>query len=92
MSVYVDNMRTPFRRGARRLLMSHMLADSTEELEGMARNLGLSPAWIQYPGTHREHYDVCASKRELAIRHGACEVDPFFLVRLRQKRRKSEAS
>lgn len=88
MSVYVDNARIPFRRGQRVLRMSHMLADTTEELEAMARQLGLQPKWIQYPGTYREHYDVCATKRAKAVQLGAVEVDSMFLVKLRQKRRK----
>jgi hypothetical protein len=67
--------------------MSHLLADSTEELEAMARSLGLSRRWIQSPGTHREHYDVCASKRARAIELGAQEVDSRFLVRLRRRKR-----
>ncbi|KKN40149.1 hypothetical protein LCGC14_0736470 [marine sediment metagenome] len=90
MTVYVDNARIPYRRGSRKLLMSHMLADDTEELESMARTLGIKPSWIQYSGTYREHYDVCASKRALALRSGAQAVDPLFLVRLRQQRRKKE--
>ncbi len=89
MSVYVDNMRTPFPRGSRTLLMSHMLADSTQELKSMAAKLGLKPSWIQCPGTYREHYDVCASKRSKAILLGAQAVDTLFLVRLRQARRKA---
>ena len=67
--------------------MSHLLADTTEELERMARALSLSPSWLQYPGTYREHYDVSAGKRTDALRLGAVEVDSRFLVKLRQRRR-----
>lgn len=66
--------------------MSHMLADSTEELEAMARQLGLSPRWLQHPGTYREHYDVCAANRAKAIELGAVEVNSRFLVNLRRKK------
>lgn len=89
MSVYVDNARIPYRRGSRKLLMSHMLADTTAELESMARKLGLKPEWIQCPGTYREHYDVCASRRAEAVRLGALEVSTLELVRLRQKKREA---
>ena len=70
MTVYVDNLRAPFGR----MLMSHMLADTSAELETMARTIGLKPEWIQDAGTHREHYDVSVRHRELAIAHGAQAV------------------
>lgn len=70
MAVYVDTMRVLFRGK----IMSHLLADTHEELLAMARTLGLQDAWLQHPGTHREHYDVSQSKRALAIQHGAQEI------------------
>lgn len=77
MTVYVDNMRRPARpigyRG-RPATWSHMLADNHEELEAMARALCLSPAWLQHPGTHREHYDVTDTVRRAAIRLGAIPI------------------
>ena len=50
--------------------MSHMMADTTAELLAMADALSLT-RWIQHCGTAREHYDVCMSKRKLALRLGA---------------------
>jgi len=82
MSVYVDNARIPFRR----MLMSHMLADTTEELEAMARKLGLKERWIQYPGTYREHYDIGVAKREQALSLGALPVSSRFLIKLRRSK------
>lgn len=70
MSVYVDDMRAPFGR----LIMCHMAADSTEELLAMADTIGVARKWIQYPGTTKEHFDVCLGKRALAVKAGAIEV------------------
>ena len=66
--------------------MSHMLADSSEELQQMASKLNLNPGWIQSPGTWREHYDVSAGKRAEAIGQGALAVDTLFLVKLRRRK------
>jgi len=70
MSVYVDDMNAKFGR----MVMCHMVADSTEELNQMADAIGVARRWIQSPGTHREHYDVCLEKRALAVKHGAKEL------------------
>lgn len=67
MSVYVDDMKMPFGR----MLMCHMIADSTEELLAMADKIGVARKWIQKPGTNQEHFDICLSKRQLAIDAGA---------------------
>jgi hypothetical protein len=51
-----------------------MVADSREELDRMADRIGVQRKWIQKAGTPREHYDICLSKRRLAIRCGAQEI------------------
>lgn len=82
MSVYVDDMRAGFGR----MTMCHMIADTPEELDYMADTIGVARKWKQYPGTHREHYDVCLSKRALAVKAGAVEVSQRELVqRMRAK-------
>ena len=70
MSVYVDNMNARFGR----MQMCHMLADSTEELLAMADNIGVQRKWIQRAGTRHEHFDICLSKKKLAVKAGAIEV------------------
>ena len=70
MSVFIDNMRAPFGR----MIMSHMVADTSQELHAMAARIGVSSRWVQDRGTPREHYDICQSKRQLAIQYGAIEV------------------
>jgi hypothetical protein len=70
MAVYVDDMCAPFGR----MLMCHMVADSPAELLSMADKIGVARRWIQYPGTDREHFDICRSKRAKAVAAGAIEV------------------
>ena len=85
MSVYVDNMRS--RVG--RLVLCHMMADTTEELHAMADRIGMKRHWCQYEGTDREHYDVSLAKRALALRYGAVEITPKDMVRIVQERRRA---
>jgi hypothetical protein len=72
MTVYVDNIKIPWRG----MLMSHMTADSVDELHEFAARLGLKRAWAQLPPEHSiPHYDVSEGKRQMAIRLGAVEED-----------------
>ncbi len=83
MAVYVDNMRAGFGR----MTMCHMIADSRTELDAMADAIGVQRKWIQHEGTHLEHYDVCLSKRNLAVSHGAVLLAMRELgMRIRAKR------
>lgn len=75
--VYVDNARHPFGR----MLLSHMVADTTEELLEMATKIGVKHEHLQKAGTHEEHFDVCVSKRRKAIQNGAKAVTSRDLVR-----------
>jgi hypothetical protein len=50
----------------RRMKMSHMIADSEEELHAMADKIGVARRWYQ-----GDHYDICKSKRAIAIMNGA---------------------
>jgi len=55
-----------------RMVMCHMLADTLDELHAMADRIGVARRWFQ---DHRTpHYDVCASKKALAIQFGAIEI------------------
>lgn len=74
MAVYVDGAKNPLTQ----MLMSHMLADSEEELHQMAAAIGLKRAWFQNHGT--PHYDLCQTKRQLAIQRGAVQVGRRELV------------
>jgi hypothetical protein len=66
MTVYVDDMyRHPIGRFGR-MKMSHMIADTDDELHAMADKIGVMRRWFQ-----GDHYDISITKRELAIQHGA---------------------
>jgi len=86
MAVYVDDMEASFGR----MVMCHMLADSTEELLVMADKIGVQRKWIQKAGTHHEHFDIAKSKRALALRFGAVEIDRAGLVEILRTRRASK--
>jgi hypothetical protein len=68
--VYVDDMEAPFAR----MIMCHMIADTTEELLDMATRIGVNHKWIQHPGTYKEHFDIAKSKKDLALRLGAQQI------------------
>lgn len=70
MAVYVDNMEAMYRG----MKMCHMIADTPEELLRMADAIGVSRRHVQFPGSYREHFDNCKSKRRLAVRQGAREI------------------
>lgn len=65
MTVYVDTMRARFRR----MIMCHMIADSDEELRAMADKIGVAQRWHQ-----GDHFDICDSKRLLAMQAGAALI------------------
>ena len=83
MSVYVDSMRAQFGR----MVMCHMMADTSEELHAMADRIGVARRWCQHPGTAREHYDIALSKRALAVKYGAVEIGPREVGEMLRKRR-----
>lgn len=74
MTVYVDDMyKNPMGQFGR-MKMSHMIADSTEELLQMADKIGVQRKWLQHKGSPDEHFDIATSKRELAISAGAVKI------------------
>lgn len=82
MAVYVDKMRV--RVG--RMVMCHMVADSTEELLAMADRIGVSRRWIQDAGTRFEHFDVSLGARAKAVAAGAIEIGWRELARKLKER------
>lgn len=92
MAVYVDDM-YKYRMGRfRGYRMSHMIADSHEELMDMANQLGLKVEWLQHEGTPKEHFDIPVHKRAQAIRLGAKAVGMKELVRIIRSKRLAERS
>jgi hypothetical protein len=74
MTVYVDDAKHPYRG----MKMCHMVADSQGELLDMAVAIGFTEEqawrWLQHPGTEREHFDICQSKKALAVKAGAVSI------------------
>lgn len=81
MSVYVDDFDVVGMRVGR-MIMCHMIADSSDELLEMADKIGVQRKWIQDYGTQREHFDICKSKKKLAIKHGAIELPMRELAKM----------
>jgi hypothetical protein len=65
-----------------------MIADTSEELKKMAVKIGVNLKWIQCEGTYREHFDVCLSKKELAVKFGATLISRSELGELLLNRKK----
>lgn len=65
MTVYVDDMKAPYRG----MIMCHMIADTEEELHLMADAIGLDRK--HYQG---DHYDICQRKKIAAMLRGAKEI------------------
>ena len=87
MNVYVDDMyRTEIGR-FRHMKMSHMIADSTDELLAMADRIGLNQKWLQKAGTADEHFDIGMGLRAKAVAAGAVEVSMRELAMKCQARR-----
>lgn len=75
MAVYVDDMHETDMGRYGRMKMSHMIADTEQELHEMADKIGVARRWYQGPPmTPRPHYDICLSKRKLAVEYGAKEI------------------
>lgn len=80
--VYIDNMEAGFGR----MKMCHMIADTPQELLEMVDKIGVARKWIQYPGTTHEHFDICLSKKKIAIEMGAKDITMMDLGRMLAKR------
>jgi len=84
MTVYVDDMYASEIGRFRRMKMSHMIADTEDELHAMADKIGVARRWYQ-----GDHYDIALSKRALAVKFGAREVTmrqlSFMVIRRRRR-------
>jgi len=78
MAVYIDNFNAPYGR----MKMCHMIADTTDELLQMADRIGVARKWLQDPGQYTEHFDICLSKKALAVQYGAKEITARELSRI----------
>src|ERR1051326_2420489 len=87
MAVYVDDMRANYGR----MVMCHMVADTSAELLAMADRIGVARRWLQDPGTLREHFDIALSKRSQAIANGAVPVTMKELSKILRAKRERAA-
>ncbi len=96
MSVYVDDFFTvaTVNNGSRSLRAKwcHMMADNDSELIEFAKKLGMNPAWIQYPGTWKAHFDLTLNRRAKAVRMGAVEIGWREAALMRRGKREPKAS
>lgn len=74
MPVYVDDMyRHPIGQFGR-MKMSHLVADTREELFACVDAIGVRRKWIQKFQTSGEHFDIAMSKRLAAVTWGAIPI------------------
>lgn len=78
--VYIGTRKYKYRR----MIMSHMIADSLEELHDMAEILGVRRYFQNKKG--KPHYDICQSKKKKALDNGAILVcDRKIVMILKEK-------
>lgn len=83
MTVYVDDMyKVPMGQFGR-MKMSHMIADTEDELHAFAARIGIARKWYQ-----GNHYDISKGKRDLAIRLGARAISLRQLAAMAAMRRR----
>lgn len=75
MSCYVDHFNPKARsKNWRYPGASHLVCDTSAELDALAVKMGLRPEWKQSPGAPTEHFDLTRRMRAEAVRLGAKEV------------------
>jgi hypothetical protein len=82
MAVYVDKSIWKFKN----MIMCHLLADTISELHDMADKIGMDRKWFQST-SKTPHYDICTSKRALAVNFGATEISRKQTVAIIRKLR-----
>ncbi|MCK9542896.1 MAG: DUF4031 domain-containing protein [Novosphingobium sp.] len=79
--VYVDDMNCLYGR----MIMCHLFADTIEELHKIADKIQVNRKWFQTKNKKFPHYDICLSKKKLAIQEGAVEVRYRDIPKLSKK-------
>jgi len=82
MAVYVDQL---VDYGWRHGESCHLIADTVTELKQFAVEMGLRVEWYQPRSS--PHFDLTVNARELAVRHGAIDLDRrAFVAKMRELR------
>lgn len=82
--VYIDNAQNKLGR----MKMCHMIADTSQELNEVAGKIGVNLKWIQKQNKPEEHFDICLSKKKIAIeRYGVKEITSWELVEIIRRKR-----
>jgi len=68
----------------RRMIMSHMAADTLEELHEMAKTIGVTKKHFQNK-VGKPHYDICKEMKDKAIKAGTTEVRDREIILLFRK-------
>jgi hypothetical protein len=68
-----------------RMIMSHMAADSLDELHQMAQAIGVAKRHFQNK-KGKPHYDICKQNKQKAIELGAMEVNDREIIKLYRAR------
>lgn len=85
--VTVDDAIYPYGR----MMMCHMMSKDLDTLHAMADRIGISRRWFQNKKGGTPHYDICKSKRALAIQAGAIETDRHGIVEIIRHFRQANA-
>jgi len=85
MTVYVDDCEIPYKHPytGLKMKMSHMIADNVAELHEMADVIGVDRKHFQGEDGDRAnfpHYDICQTKKRIALKNGAVAVGRRELV------------
>lgn len=81
--IYIDGFFYPWRS----MKMSHLIGTDEKELIEFGKKIGLEKKWLQRGSLL--HFDVCKSKRVLAIKNGAVPIKYNEIKDLILNRRKN---
>ena len=64
------------------MIMCHMMSKDLDALHAMADKIGIKRQWFQNKPGGTPHYDICKSKRKLAVQNGAIECGREKIVEI----------
>lgn len=81
--IYIDEI-VEYNLGRNCTKWCSLFADSVEELHKFAKSIGVKKEWFHNTNQRYPHYDLEPSKRRMAIRKGAKEMNIFDFIRKRR--------